>query len=257
MDEKKECKEIEMIYNKILQAYRIRYGCMQKRDAQLKKVGYNAEKVLDPEIKKVLETCISREKKLLEIARNEERYGVSILSYAKKTLRKVKSDLKKKNIPNFKMSVDQLLRFFDYMIELLEYMEKEIQKVEKRMSKEENALKSNKPEDVREFMKEWLLEVKENDKIIEAYRKVVHENRTILQKTKWMSFKKGPNTRETLAMILGGASTAGVTPVIGVPVLLIGVGLWVSRNFLIRMQPIMNYEFVQNQADLKLLENIK
>lgn len=256
MDEKKEAQELKNIFDKILQAYRIRYGCLHKREVQLKKVGYDANRLLDPDMKKILGTCLSREKKLLDIARSEERYGVSILNYAKKRLKKAKSELQKKDASHFKLEVTQVSKFFQDMINLLEFMEKEIKKVEKRMSKEEKAIQSNKPEDIHEFMKEWLIEMKENEKIIEAYREVIHENRSILNNKKWKNLKKEPNTRESLLLIVGGAGTLA-NPVIGVPLLLIGMGLYAGRQFLLRMQPIMNYEFVQNQADLKLLEKMR
>ncbi len=261
MDLKSQIGPFQQICDKILQVYRIRLLCLQRRERVLAKFSNTtALGAMQAKDKNVFLSCIAKEEKILEIIHREGGKGETILKHTGKALKKAYASTKNKKGENkvefwlINYGDPQIRTFIKSVALFFELLSKEIKPIKKRLEYEKKALESRQQDHIVAFLTQWKKEVETNREIAEEYLQLLNSHQEVMNRLLMLDSKK-----KDFGLGLATAASPYIAPTVMAGAVFVGIGavLIVARRFLIGMQPLMQFELKGYQKDKDLFHSLK
>ncbi len=204
----------QFMCNKVIQAYKIKLLNFRKRHELLLSIEHNFGNIPNnPRFYFILENCLKREKKLLDIIKGEDAQIGNRLDYIIKEFKKAKFTYY--GAPSGVRSMYAWNSFIEDMDKFVKRAIGDISLMEGRMKIEEKFIERKDSKSFNNFIKAWEKEMKAHDRLAKHLNKVIRKNKTlIIQVAKSRGRGAGadigtPEGTKGLGYILAGVISGG------------------------------------------------
>jgi len=280
-----QVEDLRVLCVKILQAYRIRLKCVNKREELLASLGNNFDTSIGYDFDKIsknptfytsLKNILAYEKMMLKAIKQNQSGVAQKIGIVMARLKQYKQFFESKAVQKSelatyhykKVPVGDIDKFLNEMINFVNSMQGDLLDIEKRIEMEENFLRiqgGRTEESFKQFLQAWENEVNANEKSIALVEKVISRNFKLLHWWETQGFGGVPmffGGMQTMAMSTSYVAKL-INPDVPVPnpIELAGIsavaGALILTGFLMNLRDANKTQFVDFSRDKQLIRELK